>query len=220
MTHCHIFEKGVKSMPKQTFFNLSKEKRDMLIGAAKKEFSRVPFSEASIANIVKNAEISRGSFYQYFNDKEDLFFYILNEHAKERRTTFIVTLNKHEGDIFKAVTEMFNSMLDELNSEDVSNFYQNVFLHLNYKTEKTLLNSLSYSNFSEKYNEVKHLINRTNLNVTDDDELFHVISIVLGIMMQNLVLKFAKELSNEEVNQNFHTQMNLLKKGFQKKQQN
>ena len=63
-------------MPKKTFYNLSLEKQNVIIEAAKKEFSRVPVSEASIANIVTTAGIARGSFYQYFESKEDLFAFV------------------------------------------------------------------------------------------------------------------------------------------------
>ena len=45
--------------------------------ALKTEFSRGSFEEASVSNIVTNAQIPRGSFYQYFESKEDLLrFYI------------------------------------------------------------------------------------------------------------------------------------------------
>ena len=69
-------------MPKDTFLNLSEDKKSKIINAAKKEFARVPIEEASIKNIVEEAEIARGSFYQYFESKEDLLKYILNSKAK------------------------------------------------------------------------------------------------------------------------------------------
>ena len=69
-------------MPKETFLNLSEDKKNKIINAAKKEFARVPIEEASIKNIVEEAEIARGSFYQYFESKEDLLKYILNSKAK------------------------------------------------------------------------------------------------------------------------------------------
>lgn len=59
-------------MPKQTFMKLSEEKKEKIIKAAKKEFSRVTIEEASIKNIIEEANIARGSFYQYFESKEDL----------------------------------------------------------------------------------------------------------------------------------------------------
>ena len=59
-------------MPKETFMNLPDVKKNKIIRAAKKEFERVPYEQASIKNIVEDANIARGSFYQYFESKEDL----------------------------------------------------------------------------------------------------------------------------------------------------
>lgn len=59
-------------MPKETFLNLPEEKKKKIIKAAQDEFERVPLEQASIKNIVENAGIARGSFYQYFESKEDL----------------------------------------------------------------------------------------------------------------------------------------------------
>ena len=59
-------------MPKETFVKLTEEKKDKIIKPAKKEFARVPFEQTSIKNIVEDADIARGSFYQYFESKEDL----------------------------------------------------------------------------------------------------------------------------------------------------
>ncbi|KGM46298.1 TetR family transcriptional regulator, partial [Neobacillus niacini] len=90
-------------MPKQTFFHLSKDKQDTLIEAAKKEFSRVPLHEASIANIIKSAGIPRGSFYQYFEDKEDLFYYLLNQLSVKNHLRFISVLQEKNGDLFETL---------------------------------------------------------------------------------------------------------------------
>lgn len=59
-------------MPKETFIKLPEEKKAKIIKAAKKEFARVSFEQTSIKNIVEDADIARGSFYQYFESKEDL----------------------------------------------------------------------------------------------------------------------------------------------------
>ena len=59
-------------MPKETFLKLPEEKKNKILKAAKKEFARVPIENVSIKNIVEEADIARGSFYQYFESKEDL----------------------------------------------------------------------------------------------------------------------------------------------------
>ncbi|WP_434509771.1 TetR/AcrR family transcriptional regulator [Desulfitobacterium sp. AusDCA] len=72
-------------MPKETFNNLSEDKKQKIFNAAVREFSTKRFSEASINQIVKAAGIPRGSFYQYFKDKEDIFLYVFNAILKEKQ---------------------------------------------------------------------------------------------------------------------------------------
>lgn len=65
-------------MPKETFFNLSEEKREHITNIAIDEFATHNYAEVSISRIVARAGIAKGSFYQYFEDKEDLFGYLLD----------------------------------------------------------------------------------------------------------------------------------------------
>ena len=60
-------------MLSETFKNLPKEKQDRILSVAQTEFANYGFDLASIQRIVKAANISRGSFYQYFRDKTDIF---------------------------------------------------------------------------------------------------------------------------------------------------
>ena len=69
-------------MPTQTFFNLPPPKREKLLRAAVTEFARRPYGEVSINRIIQAAEIPRGSFYQYFTDKTDLFRHVLRCYDK------------------------------------------------------------------------------------------------------------------------------------------
>lgn len=64
-------------MPKETFFNLPDEKRQRIIDLALAEFAQNEYDTASISRIVAQAGIAKGSFYQYFENKEDLYTYLL-----------------------------------------------------------------------------------------------------------------------------------------------
>ena len=64
-------------MPKQTFLNLPEEKRDIIINVAIDEFAGYGLENASTNRIVAKSGISKGSFYQYFEDKQDVFDYII-----------------------------------------------------------------------------------------------------------------------------------------------
>ncbi|KKI90531.1 TetR family transcriptional regulator [Bacillus sp. SA1-12] len=203
-------------MPKQTFFHLAKDKQDILIQSAKEEFSRVPLHEASIANIIKKAGIPRGSFYQYFEDKEDLFFYLLNQLAEKNHERFISILKEKNGDLFETFIGIFRFMIKRHREAEHKNFFKNVFLNMNYKKEKTLANNIYMENQKNQYLSTINLINREKLNIQDERELQQVMKIISAVTFQNLIQVFVKESSDEEALENYMLQIELLKRGLQK----
>lgn len=66
-------------MPKDTFFNLAEEKRQKIIRAAINLFAALHYSNVTINGIVREAGIPKGSFYQYFENKDDLYIYLFTE---------------------------------------------------------------------------------------------------------------------------------------------
>lgn len=75
-------------MPKQTFLNLPEEKRRNIVDAAIEEFAEYGLENASTNRIVANSGISKGSFYQYFEDKQDVFMYLLSVLEQEKLEYF------------------------------------------------------------------------------------------------------------------------------------
>lgn len=63
---------------KATFDNISSEKRERIIAAATTEFALKGFDNANINSIAKKADVSVGSLYKYFNNKQDLFLTIVH----------------------------------------------------------------------------------------------------------------------------------------------
>jgi AcrR family transcriptional regulator len=62
-------------MPTQTFYNLTEDKQNHLWNAIIRELGTHTYEHVNLANIIRDANISRGSFYQYFKDKDDMFDY-------------------------------------------------------------------------------------------------------------------------------------------------
>lgn len=87
-------------MPTERFYHLPDEKKKMIREAAIKEFCRVPLEKASINKIVKNADISRGSFYTYFQDKEDVLGYIYEDLIFHLQDFCKAVLKENGGDIW------------------------------------------------------------------------------------------------------------------------
>lgn len=97
-------------MPNPTFYNLDQEKQQKIISAAMQEFSIETYSKASIARIVKGAEIPRGSFYQYFEGIEDLYRYVLEIIAKEKIAYLNPVLTiMEEGETFDILKKLYQA---------------------------------------------------------------------------------------------------------------
>ena len=71
-------------MPFPTFFNLPEEKRQLILDCAIEEFAQKDYDSASISQIVARAGIAKGSLYQYFTDKSDLYRYLLDLAAQKK----------------------------------------------------------------------------------------------------------------------------------------
>ncbi|KRL08087.1 TetR/AcrR family transcriptional regulator [Liquorilactobacillus hordei] len=66
-----------------TFENLNIEKKKRIFQAMLNEFENYPLHQAQVARIIDEVKISRGSFYKYFNDIKDAYWYVYQVAMKE-----------------------------------------------------------------------------------------------------------------------------------------
>lgn len=81
------------------FKSLKIEKQERIINAAIKEFVQSGFDKASTNEIVKEAGISKGSLFNYFNNKKELYFYLI-EHCVQVVEKIYDLIDLNEPDIF------------------------------------------------------------------------------------------------------------------------
>ncbi|WP_440897470.1 TetR/AcrR family transcriptional regulator [Amphibacillus sp. Q70] len=90
-------------MSRIQFNKLAKEKRMRIIEAALNEFVHNGYNGTSTNQIVKKAGISKGSLFKYFDNKESLYFFLLDYSIKgllEKMQNEVSTLPK---DLFERV---------------------------------------------------------------------------------------------------------------------
>lgn len=73
-------------MPKPTFNNLPETKRKHFIRESYIEFGLHSYESASITNLVRRLGIAKGSVYQYFDDKRDLYQFLVIEASRQLET--------------------------------------------------------------------------------------------------------------------------------------
>ncbi len=93
-------------MPKDTFNKIPEEKRERLLLEAAKLFAKKGFNETDMNGLAKKAGVSKGSLYDYFDSKTDLYLYVCRDGLEKSRQAVYSDI-KPQWDIFTQVERMF-----------------------------------------------------------------------------------------------------------------
>ena len=186
-------------MPKETFLNLPKEKKEKITKAILKEFSRENFNKASISNIIEEANIPRGSFYQYFEDKEDALKYIIEDFLNDEKEEIKKLLIQNEGDIFLTTLDLYSYFVDKSYHEAEVKLFQNIINKL--RNENVNI----YKNIKlKKFTDLKDMdknncyINTSLLAIENNEDIEYMLRILTCILRAEIIDVMHKKVSKEE----------------------
>jgi AcrR family transcriptional regulator len=93
------------------------KKKEQIIEAAARVFARSGYSNAVVADIALQANIGKGTVYEYFNSKEDLFFAVFEWFQKKTEQAAVVGIAALGGgatDRLKALNESLMGQWNEI----------------------------------------------------------------------------------------------------------
>lgn len=134
---------------------LKKEIKENILAAAVAEFKEHGYADASIRNIANNAEISLGNIYRYFDNKEALYFAVIDPFLKSIRQVIehdIVFESKDMTIASDVLVEFLVAHSDELmiirkgNSVHYEEFINFMVVSISQKIREMLENSFSEIN--------------------------------------------------------------------------
>lgn len=214
-------------MPKYTFFNLTLEKQEKVMRAAISEFLEHGFEKGNVADIAKNAEVAKGSIYQYFENKRELFLYAVrwsielfaNKYGK------YINLESRDTDIFdffyKNAKEIWIQMRDE---REVVIFIQDVFLgKYNSLTDESMAYMIKVS---DEYllNLIKNGKNNGSIRKDIDDKILSLFITGVSFKIKEYMMNKARSLGEDIVDEDFEVNekeiramIELLKNGMGEK---
>ncbi|OCA82630.1 TetR/AcrR family transcriptional regulator [Pradoshia sp. D12] len=203
-------------MPSQTFVNLPAEKRIRIIQAAKEEFSQYSFYDASINRIIKEAQIPRGSFYRYFENKEDLFLYLLNEYKSDLLDQINSKINAGVN-LFSIHFLLFDYITKKAMDPAHSKFLVNVFTRTDSKLAEHLMSFTDVREMEEKQEKFLNLVTDTHLlKVEIKEELFQVIEILRTITFNQIILALNDLSTVSQKRKDMERQFHFIKYGVLK----
>ncbi|MCI8444226.1 MAG: TetR/AcrR family transcriptional regulator [Clostridia bacterium] len=199
-------------MPKETFFHLKPEKREKIEEALIHEFSRGSFEEASISHIVLEAKIPRGSFYQYFEDKEDAIKYIIQKFLMLEHKKIYHFLIETQGNLFETSLKIYDYMVEQ------STKNTNVILAKNILQElrKSNINIFDHHDGTQYKEQTYKILNQEILNLEKEEEIKYMMKILTIVTRTAAVEVITKKITQEEGRKELIKQLEILKKGMQK----
>lgn len=207
-------------MLKETFYRLPDEKRERIMAAAEREFLENSFEAASINRIIKEAAIPRGSFYQYFEDKKDIFLYIVSTHKNEAFGFVESFIKDSDGDVFSFMRKAIDFMISAECSEKVEGM-KRIFSQ---PWVFDMIVSDTMKGKQEEANTPKGImfkyIDKNQLNVENDDELIALInifaSISLGLFFKIFIMGKNMGIDKEKIRKNIYDEIATLEKKYKK----
>ncbi len=164
-------------MPKDTFFHLPEEKKKRIMIATFELLEENRYADVSINMIIKRAGIPRGSFYQYFEDKDDLVRYMFSDIRRAMGTTVAESLRRQEN-LTDAAVDILESIARNMENDTAVKVIGNTI------TDANLFESFMLD-MSEDENilvsELKKYIPTSELRLSTEYEKEQLIHLGLGM---------------------------------------
>lgn len=200
-------------MIKKTFYNLPEEKRQRIVDAIMKEFSSASTDKVSINRIIKTAKISRGSFYQYFDDKVDLIDVLSKKFVEVTLDGARKALRNSNGDIFYMHTQLFEIITGFAQDEKQKLVLKNLFNNL--KANDDLVTEYMANRFHgfADLQKIASYFNRDNLKYKDDYDVECLSQILTQVLKNSIFDIFVMGEDIDKVRESFLRKHEIIKSG-------
>lgn len=202
-------------MPKITFLNLKVEKREKIKKAIINEFSKHTIAKASISNIVEEAQIPRGSFYQYFEDKEDALRYIIDESIKIEKEEIKNSLKRNNGDIFATSIDIFKYVSKKSYKDTDMMLCHNIIQKLK-EENVNIFDGINSKSMFQANKKDGNIINTAMLKLNNEEDLKYIMKILTVVIRASIIDVVTKKKSEEESQRELEKQIEILKQGMVK----
>ncbi|MDM5234126.1 TetR/AcrR family transcriptional regulator [Lysinibacillus pakistanensis] len=204
-------------LPSSTFFNLPKEKKLKILEVSMAEFSEHGYQESSISSIIKKAEIPRGSFYQYFEDKLDLYKYVVEQVGiKKHEYSQYLTQITSEMKFIDIVRNLFIGGIHFYRKHpDMAKIANDLILNSDQDLKKSLLGEED-----KKSNEFFHTLINESKKKHEIDQRLNNETIILLIqtlnlsLVQNFINKSGNDYFDDKLFSLIDEMMLFLEKGL------
>lgn len=205
-------------MPSEAFFKLDESKKKKILEAIKNEFESNGFEKASVNKIVENAGISKGSFWFYFENKEEAINFIIESYIEIEKTEALKLIKEKNGDIFETYIGLYDFIKEQKLEEYKRELLPNIFKDLIINKEK-IFNKFSGKPLLEALisnDEFKNNIDMKNFKRATTEEIISLVKILNYLMRTNIMDQIHGFMTEKEARENFLREIEIIKYGVLK----
>ncbi len=205
------------------FSKLSVEKQKRIINAALKEFSLKGYRDASTNEIVKEANISKGSLFHYFVDKKSLYMYLYDYSINEFMSEFTSVVNYEDKDYLNRLYSAFVLKINMIKKHpDLFDFLLKVTQESDIEISTDILDNnikVVKKGFEMLYSDLDKSMFKEDFELSDALNLIEKSFYGLGMMAQN---EIRMAVTNDDILDKYFKQademLKLLRKVLYKNQ--
>lgn len=198
-------------MALEHFYSIKEKKKNSILNAIEKCMQEHNYDELSINDIVVKAEISRGSFYNYFADKNDAVETLVQERMKIIFDSFKECIKENDGRLFDGVYEGYKRVKTVLKDE----IFLTIMKNLKFFTE--IGTKIIYSKEYDK--ELKELLDWLITNTVEGKEklntrekMANIVDLFISLIT-NVTLRMLIMDQNDIDNDGFDYKFKIIKNG-------
>lgn len=202
-------------MPTSTFYNLPEDKKNRVISASIEEFLRAENGEIIIKNIINKAGIPRGSFYQYFESKEDLVDYIMKSQMIQNEEDFCRKIEEADGDMLLAFEGFFYNTVTGKNKSRII-LVKKIMEYVKGRQERNFQGQCIRPPKLLDLGKILDCLDKSKYKIDTTEELEAIFHMVMGIVIKNIV-DFQNNNSESKAISDFRRDLDYLRYGIIKK---
>lgn len=193
-------------MPTDTFLNLDENKKNTVRKALINEFTASPLELCSIKNIVTDAGIPRGSFYQYFTDKEDALRYVISETGHDKE------ISLEAANLYNLIIHLFNREVQTLSSNEESIRLQ-LILQIARSPRATTIFNEEITAKTIRSPEFNLLLERSHLERLNSDQSRVLMELLISSFRDAMLKTLSDSSRIREIRENLELKLKIIEMG-------
>ena len=169
----------------------------------------------SINQIIKSAGISRGSFYTYFEDKDDLFQYVAEDFVRRIVDRVITVIKENGGNLFLSANMLFAEGLEREKTSTYAQLYLEVFKDYTFvrlMNEEGARSKENLEKWEELHREI-YILSKPVYSFASLEEFTKIFDIIFVLFLQSLIAVKSRRRTEIEAKDILSRQLDIIEMG-------